>query len=115
RRRHVRHTGGPAMIDEDSRSPRPVIGRGAHRDGPGARDERRGRLLVDAVLAIGADLSLDGVLTRIVRTASELVGARYAALGVLGPPGADRRLVTFVHHGMTDEQVAAIGALPAGH
>ena len=81
----------------------------------GALDEQaRLRLLLDAVVSMAADLSLDGVLSRIVRIASELVGAQYAALGVLGH-GPDRRLRTFIHHGMSAEQVVEIGDLPTGH
>jgi signal transduction histidine kinase len=77
-------------------------------------DAGRWRLLLDAVVGIGADLSLDGVLARIVRVASELVEARYAALGVLGS-GPDKRLRTFVHHGFENEMVTEIGDLPTGH
>jgi signal transduction histidine kinase len=77
-------------------------------------DQQRLRLLLDAVVSIAADLSLDSVLERIVRTASELAGARYAALGVLGF-GQDRRLQAFITHGLTDEQRARIGPLPTGH
>jgi hypothetical protein len=81
----------------------------------GALDEQaRLRLLLDAVVAISADLSLDGVLARIVSIASRLVDAEYAALGVLGS-GPERRLRTFVHHGMDPGQVARIGELPRGH
>jgi signal transduction histidine kinase len=86
-----------------------------------AQDRLRG--LLDAVVAIASDLSLDRVLQRIVDVASELVGARYAALGVLttGPTGTaspaatQRRLREFITHGLTDEQRAAIGDLPRGH
>lgn len=70
--------------------------------------------LLDAVVAISSELSLDGVLTRIVRSAGSLVGARYAALGVL-TDGPERQLRTFVHHGMDSEVVARIGDLPTGH
>lgn len=77
-------------------------------------DQRRLQLLLDAVVAIAADLSLDSVLERIVRTASELAGAQYAALGVLGS-GKDRRLQAFVTYGLSDEQRARIGDLPRGH
>lgn len=70
--------------------------------------------LLDAVVAITSELSLDGVLTRIVRSASSLVGARYAALGVLAD-GPERQLRTFVHHGMDTEVVEQIGDLPTGH
>ena len=81
----------------------------------GVLDEQaRLRLLLDAVVAMAADLSLDGVLARIVEVASRLVDARYAALGVLGS-GPDKRLRTFVHHGMDEDAVTRIGSLPDGH
>ena len=41
--------------------------------------------LLDAVIAISSDLDLHSVLARIVEAACELTGARYAALGVIGP------------------------------
>jgi signal transduction histidine kinase len=71
-------------------------------------------LLLDAVIGIAADLSLDSVLGRIVRTASTLVDAQYAALGVLGR-GREERLRAFVHHGLDDDVVTKIGSLPRGH
>jgi signal transduction histidine kinase len=77
-------------------------------------EQERLRLLLDAVVTISADLTLDGVLARIVDIASTLVDANYAALGVLDV-GQERRLRTFVHHGMTPVQVAEIGDLPTGH
>ena len=77
-------------------------------------EQQRLRLLLDAVVTMAADLSLDGVLSRIVSIAGTLVDAKYAALGVLGA-GPERRLRTFVHHGVTTEQVAEIGDLPTGH
>ena len=75
------------------------------------------RRLLDAVVSMAGDLSLDSVLQRIVTTASELVGARYGALGVLAVAGStdDRRLREFVTHGLTQEQRDAIGDLPRGH
>ena len=76
------------------------------------QDRLRG--LVDAVVAIGADLSLDSVLERIVRVACQLADAQYGALGVLGN-GPDRRLQEFVTHGLTPEQREGIGDLPRGH
>ena len=72
-------------------------------------------MLLDAVVALAGDLSLDSVLERIVRTASELADAKYAALGVLGTGRERRRLQAFVTHGMTAEQRARIGELPRGH
>ena len=80
-----------------------------------ARDRLQG--LLDAVVSLAGDLSLASVLQRIVTTASDLVGARYAALGVLQTtdPAAERRLREFVTHGLTDEQRTLIGDLPRGH
>jgi signal transduction histidine kinase len=69
------------------------------------------RALLGAVVAIGKDLDLRRTLQRIVEAASELVGARYGALGVVG---ADGGLVEFVTHGITPEMHAAIGELPTG-
>jgi signal transduction histidine kinase len=64
-------------------------------------------------MAISADLELADVLTRIVRSACELVDAKYGALGVLGP---DREhLVEFVTRGLTTAEREAIGDLPRGH
>ncbi|MSZ76942.1 MAG: GAF domain-containing protein, partial [Actinobacteria bacterium] len=81
----------------------------------GVLDEQaRLRLLLDAVLTMAADLTLDGVLSRIVTIACTLVDAKYAALGILGV-GPERRLRTFIHHGVTPDQVAEIGDLPTGH
>ena len=52
-------------------------------------DDVRARMasLVDAGLALGQELTLDDLLTRIVQSAREVVGARYAALGVLDAAG----------------------------
>jgi signal transduction histidine kinase len=69
------------------------------------------RALLDAVVAIGSDLDLRTTLQRIVAAACELVGARYAALGIVGP---DRQLSDFITHGIGPEQHAAIGDLPHG-
>lgn len=74
---------------------------------PAARLQR----LVEANRSIVAELSLDGVLRRVVESARSVVGARYAALGVLGADGA---LEQFVHDGMDAETVYAIGDLPKG-
>jgi len=71
------------------------------------------RALLDAVVGIGADLDLNSILDRIVTAACELVGARYGALGVVGPSG--KRLARFITHGVTPEEIAAIGPYPEGH
>src|SRR3954452_12835170 len=81
----------------------------------GVLDEQtRLRLLLDAVVTMAADLSLDGVLARIVSVATTLVDARYAALGVLDE-GSQRRLRTFILHGIDSEVVAQLGPVPTGH
>jgi len=73
----------------------------------------QGRLrgLLHAHQVITGGLSLPVVLLRIAEAARELVGARYAALGVLAPEGG---LAEFVHTGMSDGLVAEIGHLPQG-
>ncbi|MBB1252416.1 sensor histidine kinase [Streptomyces alkaliterrae] len=76
----------------------------------GARD--RVHSLLEAVLAIGSELDLPHVLRRIVEAATVLVDAEYGALGVIGEDG---KLSQFIPVGLTEEQIKAIGPLPAGH
>jgi len=66
--------------------------------------------LLDAVVAVGAGLELEGTLQRIVQTAVDLVDARYGALGVLGDEG----LSEFVYVGIDRETRAKMGHLPEG-
>jgi signal transduction histidine kinase len=74
--------------------------------------QSRLRGLLRANRSIVADLDLDLVLTRIVEAARELVEADYGALGVIG---VDRQgLERFVHVGVDEETVRAIGPLPEG-
>jgi len=77
------------------------------------RAQERLAALLDAVLAVSADLDLAEVGSRIVRCACELVDARYGALGVLGADG--EHLVEFVAHGLSPEEQEAIGDPPRGH
>ena len=70
------------------------------------------RQLVDAGIAFTADLTLDGVLQRIVETAASLTGARYAALGVIDRTGSE--LERFITTGIDDETRERIGTLPRG-
>jgi GAF domain-containing protein len=79
----------------------------------GTSKDRVDRALLDAVIGIGTDLDLSSTLDRIVTAACELVEARYGALGVVGPDG--KRLVRFILHGVTDDEIAAIGPFPEGH
>ncbi len=67
--------------------------------------------LVDALVTISAGLDLEAALRRIVRTAADVVGARYAALGVLG---TGLTLREFVHVGLDEDAVQRIGHLPHG-
>lgn len=77
------------------------------------RSSEAAATLLNAVLAVGSGLELSEVLTRIVRSACNLVGAHYGALGVLRPDGAG--LMEFVTEGMTAQEVARLGAPPFGH
>ncbi|HSZ40744.1 MAG TPA: GAF domain-containing protein [Trebonia sp.] len=78
-------------------------------DALAAQGRLRGLLRANALVA--GELSLPVVLRQIVAAARDLVGARYAALGVLGRDG---ELEQFVHAGMDEDLVAAIGELPRG-
>jgi signal transduction histidine kinase len=71
------------------------------------------RQLLDAVLTIGSDLDLPAILRRIVDSATNLVDARYGALGVLDDTRT--RLAQFITTGVDDATHAAIGHLPEGH
>lgn len=68
--------------------------------------------LVDLILTLGQELSLDAVLVQIVELAHNVLGARYAALGVLDATGTG--LEKFVTAGLSREEKAAIGELPQG-
>ena len=68
--------------------------------------------LSEAVLAVTQHLDTSTVLRTILRTARDLVGAQYAALGV--PDGAGS-FARFLVEGVTDEEWKAIGPLPRQH
>ena len=70
------------------------------------------RVLVETGIAINSELSLDGVMERIVEAAALVTDARYAALGVIDRAGTG--LERFVTHGMTEEVEKEIGELPHG-
>jgi signal transduction histidine kinase len=65
-----------------------------------------------ATRAIAGELDLDRVLQLNVDSVRELVAARYAALGIVGPDGLIERFIT---SGISAEHRARIGALPRGH
>jgi signal transduction histidine kinase len=76
---------------------------------PGERIER----LVVAAASLMTEVSLEGVLDQVVAIAAEAIGARYAAIGVLGPDG--RILESFTTFGIDPEDRARIGEPPRGH
>ena len=74
--------------------------------------EGRLRALFAAGLTVTSELTLDALLRRLVETAAELTGARYAALGVIDAKGTE--LEQFVTHGIDDDLRERIGELPHG-
>ena len=56
---------------------------------------------------------MEGVLKQVVRSAAELIGAHYAAVGVLASDG--RLLESFTTYGIDDKLRAKIGEPPRGH
>jgi two-component system, NarL family, sensor histidine kinase DevS len=74
--------------------------------------EARWRRLIDAGIAVTSELTLDGVLQRIVETAAELTSARYAALGVIDRSGV--ALERFLTTGIDPATHERIGELPRG-
>jgi signal transduction histidine kinase len=75
---------------------------------------QRGALesISEAVLAIAAEREVQPVLRRLVGSARELAGARYAALGI---PDGEGAFAQFITAGMSDELIAAMGPLPRTH
>ncbi|HVF79658.1 MAG TPA: GAF domain-containing sensor histidine kinase [Solirubrobacteraceae bacterium] len=70
------------------------------------------RQLLEVGRSLTAELDLDVLLERVMQTARELCGARYAALGVLDDER--RELAQFLTAGEEPEMHAAIGHLPRG-
>src|SRR5438094_10166631 len=70
------------------------------------------RVLVETGIAINSELSLDGVLERIVEAAARVTDAHYAALAVTDRAGT--RIDRFVTDGMTEEVEKQIGDPPHG-
>lgn len=67
--------------------------------------------LIDAAAAVVGEIDLDHVLRRLVTEARATTGARYAALGVLGPHGI---LSDFIYEGVDRSVATKIGSLPLG-
>jgi signal transduction histidine kinase len=70
------------------------------------------RGVLDIARSVLAELDLEVVLNRVLESARELTGARYAALGVLGSSRTD--LERFLTIGIEGHEREAIGALPRG-
>jgi signal transduction histidine kinase len=79
----------------------------------GDRDSLEGlqSALIEAGVLLAAELSLPTLLRRLVEIAVRITGARYGALGVMGPGGG---IVEFISVGLDDRQLAAIGPIPKG-
>jgi signal transduction histidine kinase len=73
---------------------------------------RRFERLLSAGVAVFSERSLDRVLQQVVDSARDVVGAQYAALGVLAPDRAS--LSQFVTSGISQAERSRIGALPTG-
>ena len=80
---------------------------------PSASTQERLERLVMTMSALVGEVSLEGVLKHVVQAAAELIGAHYAAIGLLAPDG--RLLESFTTHGVDDELRARIGEPPRGH
>lgn len=72
--------------------------------------QEREQGLFSAVMSVAADLDVQATLRRITQAAADLVQARYAALGVLGPRGIEQ----FIHVGMDDAIAAGMANPPTG-
>lgn len=75
--------------------------------------QERLRELLAATAPLITETSLDGVLRRVVRVAAQVIGARYAAIGVVGPDGKTPESLTT--HGIDPELEQRIGPPPRGH
>jgi two-component system sensor histidine kinase DevS len=64
-----------------------------------------------ATLSLFSDLSLDGVLRRVIQAAQELADAKYAALGI---PDGEGGLEKFITTGLSEEEIQAIEGHPQG-
>src|SRR3954453_5686654 len=70
------------------------------------------RALSDVVLALAGEHEVQPVLQKLVHSARELGGARYAALGI---PDGEGAFASFITSGMSDELIAAMGPRPRTH
>ena len=78
----------------------------------GSLDQHRLARLIDVGRSLLSELDLDIVLDRLLETAADLTGARYAALGILDDER--RELARFLTRGIDETTHRAIGDLPRG-
>jgi signal transduction histidine kinase len=77
-----------------------------------ASEEQWIRRLLDVGRSLMTELDLAAVLDRVLQTAREVTGARYAALGILNEQRSE--LEQFLTSGVDEETHRAIGDLPRG-
>jgi hypothetical protein len=77
-----------------------------------ALDRHRLRHLLDAIGAVSTDMDTRTVLNRIVEAATDLVAARYGALGVLNESG---KVIDLITVGIDDPRPCAAMGMPQGH
>jgi len=75
--------------------------------------QNRLKQLVQATPALVTEVSLDGVLQRAVQISAEVIGARYAAIGIVASDG--RTLDHFTTYGVDADLAARIGTPPRVH
>ena len=101
------------MGDSIGARPHELTSVGRHEDPvAGIGSPERVGALYSSMIAVAEGLDLDSTLHRVVEVASELVDARYGALGVLDEAGTG--LARFVTTGLDDDTRARIGDLPRG-
>ncbi len=71
------------------------------------------RQLEVATSVLITEVSLEGVLQRVVQVAAQVIGARYAAIGVGGPDGGS--LESFTTYGIDSQLRRSLGPPPRGH
>ncbi len=74
--------------------------------------DRTARGVLDIARSVLSELDLEVVLNRVLESARELTGARYAALGVLDSSRTE--LERFLTIGIDEAERESIGALPRG-
>src|SRR5512147_354425 len=79
---------------------------------PGGAVINRLEELVRQVPGLVEELRLEALLQRVADLAAAMIGARYAAVGLLAPDG--RSLETFVVSGLSASQRSQLGQPPTG-